>query len=53
MHVNKEFENNLTVLMQMLHLQQFLTTDMNVISEPVQDTQAYISWLFHIANTLA
>ena len=53
MHVNKQFEKNLTVLMQMLHLQHFLTIYINVTGEPVQDTQAYISWLFHIANTLA
>jgi len=50
MHVNKEFEKNLTVLLQMLHLH--LTIDINVTGEPVQDPQAYISWLFHIANTL-
>ena len=53
MHVNKQFEKNLTILMQMLHLQHFLTIDINVTGEPVQDLQAYISWLFHIANTLA
>jgi len=39
--------------MQMLHLQHFVAIDMNVTGEPVLDTQAYISWLFHIANTLA
>ena len=41
MHVNKEFEKNLTVLLQMLHLQHFLTIDINVTVEPVQDPQAY------------
>ena len=45
MYVNKEFEKNLTVLMQMLHLQHFLTIAINVTGEPVQDPQAYISWI--------
>ena len=53
MHVNKEFEKNLTVLMQMLNLQHFLTVDINIIGESVQDPQAYSSRLFHIAYTLA
>ena len=41
MHVNKEFEKNL------------LTIYVNVTGEPVQDPQAYISWLFYITNALA
>ena len=45
MHVNKEFEKNLTVLMQMLHLQHVLAIAINVTGEPVQDPQAYISWI--------
>ena len=48
--LTKNLKKNLTVLLQMLHLH--LTIDINVTGEPVQDPQAYISWLFHIANTL-
>ena len=49
--LTKTLKKTLTVLMQMLH--HFLTIDINITGEPVPDPRAYISWLFHIANTLA
>jgi len=38
--------------MQMLHLQHFLAIYIDVTGETVQDPRAYVSWLFHIVNTI-
>ena len=54
MHGNKYFENVSDCFNANVTLTTFLDhIYINVIGEPVQEHQAYISWLFHIANTLA
>jgi len=53
MHANKEFEKKyLTVLMEMLHLQHFLTIYIKINGQQVQDPRAYIGRVYHIDNTL-